>query len=330
MSAWLNRPGGALAIAAACTLVVHAGQDPSSPQAPVFRGGNETVAVYATALDRGGQMVLNLQREDFEVLDDGRPQPLTVFVKGLQPITAALLIDTSASMTLSLELALQAAEQFVIRMLPGDRVRVGSFSDRVDLSPEFTSDRDRLLVSLREGLHVGNSTKMWDAIDQTMTSLAPLAGRRIVVLLTDGLDTSSRVFPTAVSQRLRVDDLMVYIVQLRSSRLGNLAEIPLAPSAGSVFGSPPMQPGRAVDAMIQKLADQTGGGHFILDRNDDVNATFTAVMQELHYQYTLGFTPERADGRLHTLEVKVRKPGVTVRARRNYLAAPIGSREQPR
>ncbi|MEO8482992.1 MAG: VWA domain-containing protein [Acidobacteriota bacterium] len=320
--------GIALLLITAFALIARGAQNPT-PQAPVFRTGTETVAIYATVLDRSGEMVPNLRREDFDVYDDGKPQPLTVFVSGLQPITAALLVDTSASMTLNLELAQQAAEQFVIRMLPGDRVRVGSFSDRVDLSPDFTSDRDRLLKSLRDDLHIGNPTKLWDAIDQTMTSLAPLGGRRVILVLTDGMDTASRVTSDAIFQRSRVDELMIYIVQFRSTPLANQAEIPLSPTPGMLFGSPPPLTFRALDDLIRRLASQTGGGHFVMGRNDDVNATFTAVMQELHYQYTLGFTPERADGRVHELVVRVRRPGLTVRARRSYLAAPSAPAVRP-
>jgi Ca-activated chloride channel family protein len=323
----MARPGCvALVLTVASAFGVRAAQD--APQAPVFRGGTETVAVYATALDRAGEMVTNLRREDFDVYDDGRRQPLTVFVNGLQPITAALLVDTSASMTLNLELAQQAAEQFVIRMLPGDRVRVGSFSDRVDLSPDFTTDRDRLLRSLRDTLHIGNPTKLWDAVDQTMTALAPLGGRRIILVLTDGMDTASRVTSDAIFQRARGDELMIYIVQFRSTPLANQAEVPLSPTPGMLFGAPPPLDRRALDELIRRLAEQTGGGHFVLGRNDDVNATFTAVMQELHYQFTLGFTPDRADGRIHDLQVRVRRPGITVRARRSYLAAPSAPRPQ--
>ncbi len=129
--------GAAVAILVAATTLLARPQDPPQ-QPPVFRGTTETVAIYATALDRYGEMVRNLERDDFIVEDDGRRQELTVFVKGLQPITAMVLVDTSASMTLNLDLARTAAEQLVIRMMPGDQVRVGSLSDRLDLSKDFT------------------------------------------------------------------------------------------------------------------------------------------------------------------------------------------------
>jgi Ca-activated chloride channel homolog len=306
---------------AVLALIAVAVQAAGPQQPPVFRSGVETVAVYATVLDRGGGTIVNLNRGDFAVYDDGRRQNLTVFVAGQQPITAAVLVDTSASMTLNLDQARSAAEQFVIRMLPGDTARVGSFSDRVDLSPGFTGDRDVLLRSLREGLHIGNPTLLWDAVDQTMSALAPLGGRRIILVLTDGVDTISKTTGEALLERARLDELMLYIVQFSSSPRALLAEEPLSPSASALFSSnrPALRP--APTTLLRRLAQQTGGGHFILGRFDDVNATFTQVMQELHHQYTLGFTPERADGRLHSIQVRVNRPGATVRARQTYQAA---------
>ncbi len=294
---------------------------PTRQQPPVFRGGTETVAVYATVLDRYGEMVRGLTRDDFEVYDDGQLQTLTNFEAGLQPITATLMIDTSASMTLNLELALAAAEQFVIRMLPEDKVRVGSFSDRVDLSPEFTSDRDALLRSLREDLHIGNPTKLWDAVEQSIAALAPFGGRRVLMLMTDGMDTASTATPGGLLARARIAEVMVYVVQFRSNPRANLAEFPLAPSASQVFGGDSQRRARAAPDLVSRLARQSGGGFFLLGQYDDVNATFGQVMAELHYQYVLGFTPSRADGRIHTLDVRVRKPNLAVRARQAYLAA---------
>ncbi len=315
--------GSILVALVAITLAVRAqAPAPAAQQPPVFRGSVDTVAIYATALDRGGGAVVNLDRDDFEVYDDGRRQNLTVFVKGLQPITAAVLVDTSASMTLNLDQARTAAEQFVIRMFPGDTARVGSFSDRLDLSPAFTGDRDALLNSLREGLHIGNPTLLWDAMDQTMTQLTPLGGRRIIMVLTDGIDTISKTTGEALLERIRADELMLYIVQFRTTPRALLAEEPLSPSASALFGSNrSAQQRQAPNALLRRLALQTGGGHFMLSRYDDVNTTFTQVMQELHYQYVLGFAPERADGRVHNIQVRVNRPGVTVRARQTYQAA---------
>ena len=293
-------------------------------QAPVFRTGTDTVAIYATVLDRYGEMVLNLTKDDFIVFDDDKEQELTMFVRGLQPITATLLVDASASMTLNLELARSAAEQFIIRMLPGDQARVGMFSDRIDLSEKFTANRDELLTTMRENFRIGNPTMLWDAVDQTMTQLAPLGGRRVIMLLTDGMDTLSKARAIDILARAKADELMIYAVQFRSNARAMMAEQPLSPTPGRAFSDDRTRNPPPSEA-LRRLATQTGGGHFVLGQYDDINTTFTRVMQELHYQYVLGFTPQRFDGRIHTLSVRVRKPGYAVRSRQNYLA---GAKDQ--
>jgi Ca-activated chloride channel family protein len=309
----------AIALTVAWAPLASRSQTPEPPPS-TFRAGVQSVAVYATALDRYGEMVVNLHAEDFEILDNGRPQRLSVFQNGLQRISAILLLDTSASMTLNLDLAQSAAEQFMIRMLPGDVARVGSFSDRIDLSRAFTGDRDVLLKVFRTDLHIGNPTRLWDAIDQTMTELAPLTGRRVVMLLSDGMDTASVARPADVLARVRAEDLMIYVVQFRANARANLAEMPLSPTAGQVFSGDTRFTAPQPTQTLRTLATTTGGGHFLLSELDDINTTFTHVMQELHYQYVLGFVPERLDGALHDLVVRVKKPGVTVRARRSYRA----------
>lgn len=321
----MKAPRALVTVAAIAVLAIPAsGQDQQQP--PVFRAGVETVAIYATVLDRYGEMVLTLTRDDFEVLDNGQRQPLTLFVKGLQPITAMLLLDRSASMGLNLDLARAAAEQFVIRMLPGDRAAFGTFSDRVDLGKEFLGDRDRLLEEIRAHLPIGNPTRLWDAVARTMTELQPVGGRRIILVMTDGQDTLSDLQFEQVLARARTEELMIYVVEFQTTRQAAMAEIPLAPSAAWVFGGSGPGARRGIPGGLRQLAEQTGGGYFRLDQFDDINTTFTRVMQELHYQYILGFAPRRADGRVHQLETRVNRPTVVVRARRSYLAptAPAG------
>ena len=292
-------------------------------QQPIFRTGVETVAIYATVLDQYDELVKNLTPADFEVLDDGKPQELTVFEAGLQPITAILMIDTSESMSLNVELARYAAEQFVIRMLPGDKVRVGSFSDAITISPEFTSDRDVLINDIRDRLHIGNPTRLWDAVDQTMTDLAPVGGRRILVLFTDGDDTYSKRPAVTVFDRARSDELMVYTVQFRTTQFARRQEIASMkmPTLREAFMYDPGRNPPPAEG-LRRISDQTGGGNFVLGQNDNVGATFTRIAEELHFQYVIGFSPQKLDGKIHSLDVKARQKNLTVRARRSYYAAP--------
>jgi Ca-activated chloride channel family protein len=303
-------------IAATALLAAHVAV--TSAQQQVFRTGVQTVAVYATVLDRSGEMLLDLDRDDFLVFDNGRPQELTIFETGRQPITAMLLLDTSASMTPELEMARQAIESFVIRMQPGDRARVGSFSDKIDISREFTGDRDALLRSVRDDLSIGNPTRLWDAVDSAMSELETVAGRRVIMLLTDGNDTASDKRARDIMARARSDELLVYAAQFRP-RVNPRIELPLSPTAGQFFGSDPNRNPRPTQA-LRDLTRQTGGGHFSMRAFDDVNATFTRVIQELRHQYILGFSPAEADGELHEITVRVNQPGSVVRARRHYMA----------
>jgi Ca-activated chloride channel homolog len=314
-------PAGALAAVRQTPPPQPPPQQPQQQQ-PVFRTGVETVAVYATVVDQYDELVKNLARGDFEVYDEGKPQELTVFQAGLQPITAILMLDTSESMTLSLDLAKSAAEQFVIRMLPGDQVRVGSFSDAITISPKFTSDRDALLSDIRNQLHIGNPTRLWDAVDQTMTDLGPLGGRRILVLFTDGDDTYSQKSAANVFDRAKSDELMVYVVQFRSTmfaRNQEIASLKMPSLKQSLTYDPRRNP--SPGESLRHITTETGGGIFLLSQNDDVGATFTRLAEELHFQYVLGFSPQKLDGKIHTLEVRVRNQTTyTVRARQSYLA----------
>jgi len=292
---------------------------PVQQQPPTFRAGVESVPVYATVLDESFQVIRNLKREDFQVFDDGRRQDLTAFESIFQPISAILMVDTSASMTLTLDLARQAAEQFVIRMSPGDKVRVGSFSDQLWLSDTFTDDRDRLLKYLRNDLRIGNVTQLWDGLDEAMRSLADLGGRRVIVAITDGEDTYRPMAPHDMIERAKAAGVMLYMVQIRSLSQPGMEK--------SIAG--PMRPGFSTiprvtmtpRQLLRELAANSGGSHFQLNQRDDVNATFTQVAFELHYQYVLAFAPRKLDGKLHEIEVRMRDPKWTVRARRYYLAA---------
>jgi VWFA-related protein len=138
---------------------------PVVAQQGVFRSSTHTVPVYATVHDSAGRLVPDLEREHFEILDNGVRQPITVFKSDIQPIAVVLMLDTSGSMTLELERLKQAAEQFVIRLLPDDRARIGSFAGTIRIKPDlFTSNRDDLIRVLHTDIQYGNPTHLWDAI----------------------------------------------------------------------------------------------------------------------------------------------------------------------
>jgi Ca-activated chloride channel family protein len=285
----------------------------SAPSAlPQFKSGTLTVPLYVTVTDRESRLVTDLQQEDFEVYDNGQLQKLTLFDNKNTPITVVVMLDTSGSMTLILDRVKSAAEQFLIRLLPEDTGRVGAFNDKIEFLPEeeFTSDRDLLIRSLKE-LDFGYPTRLWDAVDESIRRLDGVPGRKVTLVFTDGADTASRRDLDDVMEQARAKEIMVYTIGLETEIFNGQRRERSSPDRG-----------------LKKLSEETGGGFFLLKKEAELGPTFTRVAQELHSQYVLGFSPATLDGKVHKLEVKVKKSGMTPRARKSYLASKIetGSR----
>jgi len=273
-------------------------------QEPVFRSSTRIVPVVATVTDSQGRLVPGLDQDEFTILDNGKPQEITFFLNDVQPFTVVVMMDYSASMTANLDRLEAAAEQFLLRMLPEDRGQVGSFSDKIQFSGTFTSDRDDLIFAL-EDLQFGNPTRLYDAIYESIAMLKDVEGRKVVLVFTDGDDTASRMNMGDALDRARDDEVMIYAIGLESEYFNGQRRVRTRPDRG-----------------LRRLADETGGGYFELKKTDDLAPTFTRVAQELHSQYTLGFTPTVLDGREHKLALRMKEPGMNARARRTYIASP--------
>jgi Ca-activated chloride channel family protein len=252
-------------------------------------------------------LVPNLTKEDFTILDNNQPQDITLFDNTPRPITAVVMLDTSGSMTLNLDLMKAAAEQFVIRLLPDDKATVGAFNNKIEFGDTgFTNDRDDLIHALRE-LDFGNMTRLWDAVDASLEELKTIEGRRVALVFTDGDDTGSASSLGKVIDKARADEVMVYAIGLES-----------------VFMSAPGRMTRTRPAGgLRRISDETGGGYFELKKTEELGPAFTRVAQELHSQYLIGFTPKNLDGKLHKLEVRLKDPGNKARARRSYVATAL-------
>ena len=296
-------PLTAVAIPVALTAVLGA-------QGQKIRVSTESVPVYTTVMDVEKRLVPDLAIEDFEVLDNGKVQTINVFENKPTPITTTVMIDTSGSMTTALDLVKDGAEQFLLRLLPHDKAQVGEFSDKIKFHPDsFIDDRDRLVYLLKNELDFGYPTRLYDAIDESLDRLEPMDGRKVVLVFTDGDDTASKANLGKVMDRAREKDVMVYAVGLVNNYFNGQQHVRSQPDKG-----------------LKKLAEDTGGGYFELKRTADLGETFTRVAQELHSQYVLGFSPETLDGKIHKLEVRVKKSGMSARARKTYVAASAGTR----
>jgi len=250
-----------------------------------------------------------------------------------------MLLDRSGSMKSNFLIVQDAAERFVDVMLPSDKARIGSFSNRIQVDPsDFTSDRDELHRILRNELQDEGPTPLWNAVNVGITALLHQKGRKVILVFTDGMDAPP--YPNhnnslkQVMKRAEEEDVMVYAIGFN----------PSGPSAGGGgFGGGGFGGYRGFgggfnggggpfgldhpDEGLLKIAAATGGGYFELTSTRDLAGTFARVADELHRQYALGFAPDRLDGKLHSLDVRVAGNGHTVRARRSYLARAEGNSE---
>jgi Ca-activated chloride channel family protein len=301
---------GAGLLAASMSALVVAQQKPQPPAAeqqpppqPTFKAATQVVSLFVTVQDTQRRLVPNLEQADFEVFDNEKTQPIVYFDNSVQPITVVVMLDTSGSMTLTIDLLKQAAEEFVMRLLPDDKGRVGAFNDKIQFAGDFTNNRDQLVTDVK-GLDYGNGTRLWDAVDASMKELQGIEGRRVVLVFTDGDDTESKNSSLGkVIEHARAQEVMIYAIGLESNYFNGQRMVKSKPDSG-----------------LRKIADETGGGYFELKTTSELAPTFTRVAQELHSQYVLGFTPTALDNKVHKLAVRMKKPGMTARARRSYVA----------
>ena len=275
-----------------------------SAQQPQFKAGVKIVPVYATVTDKTGRFVTDLTKEQFEVTDDGKKVEVTQFSNQFVPITAAIMLDLSKSMLDRYDAVIAAAEQFIVRLMPGDRARVGSFSEEVRMGPPLTSDRDALIKFIRDSfdLRVGMRTRLWDGIEEGVKALDGIDGRKVVFVITDGQDTWSVDRMDDAERMARKAGVLLYWIGMTGTG-GPEPRAQIRPNAG-----------------LRSFAEDTGGGYMRFAEIDEINRMMTEVAQELHHQYLLGFTPLVLDNRLHKLDVRVLQTNYTVRARKSYVA----------
>ncbi len=298
---------------------------PARQQAPI-RSGARTVAVYTTVTDKDGRLIPDLASDEFEIYDNGKLQPTTVFSSELQPITVVMMLDRSGSMRGNFGLVEAAGEAFVRRLRPEDRARIGSFAGRIQVDPEnFTNDQEQLIRILRTELQQEGPTPLWNAVNVAITSLLPEQGRRVVLIFTDGEDNPmnfkfNNQSVMDVMDRAQRENVMVYAIGLESRGMpaGGRGGFGGGGFGGGFGGSGMTQ---RPDPGLAKIAGETGGGYFELTRAEDLASTFARVADELHRQYALGFEPSKLDDKTHKLEVKIKQPGAKARARKSYVAS---------
>ena len=262
---------------------------------PVFRSSVDMVPVYATVTDVTGAFSRGLTRDDFVLLDDGKPQQIVSFSEEAQAISVSVILDTSSSMTDARPKMLAAARAFLDQLRPDDRAMLGSL---VYAGRPFTSDKARLRTAM-DLVPPDPGSPVWAALDLATTALQPETQRRVIVIYTDGRNTNMdrfrmlRADESSVRNRLETEGVMLYAIGFEGVSLTN---------------------------GIKTMARRSGGRATELATGADLTKTLTAVADELHHQYLIGFTPAAFDGKSHKIDVQVKNPDLTVRARQQYVA----------
>lgn len=269
--------------------------------------------LYVT-VSRNGERVLDLPRSAFGVRDDGEPQILVTFEGGDVPMTALLLIDASDSMRgPPLDMALAGARALLGDLAPLDQMALWLFSDRLLHASPVTGFAEVLGAGL-ERVEASGSTALDDHLYLALRELSRLQGRRVLIVLSDGVDVASVLSMEDVQTAERRSQAMVYWIRL-GGRL-----------RGSGFRSAwrDQEQYRRELAGFEELVASSGGRVVPLDGLDQVGAAFTAILEEIREQYVLGFYPtsDRDDGSWHRVQVRVDRPGLEVRVREGYLDAP--------
>jgi Ca-activated chloride channel homolog len=290
-------------------------------QQPVFRGTGDAVRVFTTVTDRDGRIITTLTRADFEVRDEGKVQPITLFDNTPQPIRLILMLDVSGSMEGNLPLLRAAAEQLFVRLRPDDVARVGTFGREVVISPSFTRDPDELRTALPNGIEANAPTPLWRAVDTALNGFGDEgAPRPVILVLSDGKDSGPIGFrerfvsQADVIDRARGEHVMIYAIGMRS-RGPQRSQPGIGPG-----GLQAMMTADLPDPGLARVAEETGGGYTEIRFGQDLGAAFARVADELHSQYLIGFAPPKRDGKVHDIDVRVTQRGLNPRARKNYVA----------
>lgn len=276
-------------------------------QEPTFRSGSRVVPSYVTVVDANNRLVTDLTKEDFEILDNAKPQDITIFDNEVRPFSAVVMLDTSVSMTDRLKDLYAGAEQFLLRLMPHDKAALGAFNDKIEFASGFSNNKNSLVSALKH-LDFGNQTRLYDSVYASLDELKKVDGRKVILLFTDGADFGSRQGSGKALERARDEEVMIYGIGLETEFF----------NGQSVVRSKP-------DSILNKFAAETGGGYFDLKKDADLNSSFTRIAQELRSQYLIGFSPAALDGKLHKLEVRVKRAGLKSRSRRSYVASAEGT-----
>jgi Ca-activated chloride channel family protein len=288
------------------------GQDETAQNnGDTFRVKVNLVSVYATVTTAQGVPMTDLKKEDFAIEEDGHPEKISVFEQESErPVSIVMAIDASQSVYKDLKIELESAKRFVANTVrPVDRIALYHFSDTVRETVPFTNS----LPKIMKGIHntkAGSGTAMYDAIYLAGMTLNQREGRKVLVLITDGGDTFSKVSYPAALRAVQQSEALVY----------SIIVTPIENDAGRNIGGE--------HALIQ-LSKDTGGKYYYANNAGTLDAAFQQISKELRTQYLLGYYPSRkmADSDFRKIDITVKpqegRPPLVVRHRAGYFTSKL-------
>jgi Ca-activated chloride channel homolog len=295
----------------------------------VVRVSTNLITIPAVVMDRNGRYIPNLRKEDFRIYEDGVEQNLAYFASVERPFTVALMLDVSGSTQSQLTQIREAANTFVSRLRPNDRMMAITFDGQVHVLTEAAD----VSAIRRSKLHIPaitDGTVLYDAVDFTLKRMAQIPGRKAIVLMTDGVDQNSTTSLKSTLADIAEQDVLVYTVQYNTlpQLPQRLSQIKNEKARRKVQER--LMKGYAVsEPYLRSLAEKTGGRFYKADDLSDVGPAFEAITSELGVQYSLGYYPKEKTGAgaERGIKVRVRYPNMVVRARDSYTTAPTLARQ---
>ncbi len=308
----------------------------STPKPPkdddIVRIETDLVTIPVRVNTRKGRPVTDIDRSEFKIFENGEEQEIAYFSNADEPFTVALLLDMSYSSVFKLPEIQAAAMAFVAQLRPSDRVMVVSFDEKVRILCEATDNRRALRYAI-EGSKVGSGTSLYTALDAAINDkLRNIKGRKAVVLLSDGVDTTS-VAATAKSILRDVDEIDTLIYPIRYDTFDDVrkirrkdAQILYDDNDRPYIVEAPLAKGEkeedytAARDFLNQLAERSGGRLQRVTSATNLNEAFARIAEELRKTYSLGYYPssERSPEGRYFIKVRVYRPDLEIRARDNY------------
>jgi Ca-activated chloride channel family protein len=307
------------AVLCVCTFAEAQDNPEQAPQ--TIRVSVDRVNVGVIVTDARGHFVEGLRREDFQVFDNGIEQPLTGFAAIEEPAQVLLLIEAGPAVLFLGKNHLQAADTLLNNLSPDDRVAIASYSKDPELLLDFTPDKLTARLSLQSLNFMAGfgdlnlSSSLASAIDW----LAPFPGKKTIVVLSTGVDSSPSERWQAIQQKLKTSDVRILAVSLSGDfrKYRKWRKLSAQERENQAY----VKKGFAqADQALRELSQATGGRVYLPKNEKEFDRAYSEIAQVVRHEYSIAFSPPSIDGQLHTIEVKVKRRWCRVDHRQAYMA----------